>query len=256
MSEHSNNILTLPVVDMVDERQAILLDIFRFITAMQLRRNIQQIYIYGLHNTQHLVNHTGAIIALNHQSYWNTPLFLYLSELLGKRAFSFMPKEYLSNRAYLRWCGIIPLATNTPSIAQTQLRNAFKLATEPTQLWAYPQEQHHSVHFRPMQFNHNIGLLASSTAYPIVPTTIQFLFHDDKRPHAYIHFGTPLSSKASMIDFTHAVSLGLDAIQAFYKNPSSNEFQALFKRNDKRPSWFRQALSMFASWSLRDHDAP
>ena len=132
MSDYSNNILTLPVIDLIDERRPILLDIFRFIMSLQLRKNIEQVYVHGLSNTQHLVNDIGAIIAPNHQSYWDAALFFYLSEMLGKRAFAFMSEDNLNNVAFLRWCGAIPLATHAPTLAMSQLRNAFKLATEPT----------------------------------------------------------------------------------------------------------------------------
>jgi 1-acyl-sn-glycerol-3-phosphate acyltransferase len=237
-------------MDMVDERRPIVLDIFRLIMGLKLKKNIHQMYVYGLANTQHLVNDTGAIIAPNHQSYWDSALFFYLSELLGKRAFVFMAEENLDNLAFFRWCGAIPLKIQSPSIAMAQLRTAFKIATEPTQFWIFPQGLHRPPHLRPLKFKKGVTTLASSTDYPIVPTAIQYLYQDDEQPNVYIHFGSPLSPHASPIDIEEAVSLGLEDIDSFYQNADSVEFTPLFKRPAPRRSWFTRALSRFAQWSF------
>ena len=252
MSNQPHNILTLPIMDVVDERRPIVLDIFRLIMSLKLKKNIHQMYVYGLANAQHLVNDTGAIIAPNHQSYWDAALFFYLSENLGKRAFVFMAEENLKNLAFLRWCGAIPLKIQHPSIAMTQLRNAFKLAIEPTQFWIFPQGRHRPQHLRPLNFKKGVTVLASSTDYPIVPTAIQYLYQDEEKPSAYIHFGSPLSPHASPIDIEQAVSLGLEAIDSFHQNPDSVEFIPLLKRSSPRQSWFTRVLSRYAHWSFGD----
>ena len=100
-----------------------------------------KLYIYGLSNVQQLCLEKGAIFAPNHQSYWDLALFIMLSEKIGKRAFVYMDHERLLKYNFWRWCGAIPIKKSQSSVNTAQLAQAYRLCTEPTQLWMFSENQ-------------------------------------------------------------------------------------------------------------------
>lgn len=251
-SDNFPTVFNLPNVRLKDERSPIFLDIIRWMTSWKLRRNFAQIYIQNLEMAQSISVETGAVFALNHVSNWDISLFFELSELLSKHAFLFLPESQIQFKSYLRWCGTIPLNTDTPMLAHAQIRQTHKLSPEPTQFWMFPQHRNYSTHKPTLNFQPEIKLLSSHLEIPVIPVAIQYLYTDSEKPTVYISFQEPLPYHCSLTDIENSVKRGFTTIDTCHLSKDHKAFNALYKWNKTRlPSLFSQVLSMIAEWRLQ-----
>ena len=225
--------IDLPFVQPKDERIGWFYTLIRRIMVGKLAKGMEQVYIHNLKTSRELTTKKGAIIAPNHTSYWDSCLFFLLSHMLGNRSFVFVAKLTLERLPFLRWCGSIPLDTNSKGIALQQLIATKHLTSEPTQFWIFPQGEHRPIN-QPLEFQKGVTVLAQSLVLPIVPVAIQYLYKDDEKPIAYVSFGNPLPFDASLDDIEQSVQHGLDDIQAFHMGRKAYDFIPLFQCSSKK----------------------
>jgi len=251
MSTPNPTVFQLPSIRLSDERSPIFLDVIRWMMAWKLDGHVEQLYIDNLHGAQEIANDTGAIIAPNHVSYWDSCLFFTLSELLSKRAFVFVKQDTLERLSFLRWCGAIPLNTNSSTQAHIQLKQGSRLCTDPTQLWIFPQGEHRPAHLSALRFKRGVTKLAEHTGLPIIPVAIQYLYKDGEKPIAYVSFRDPLPHHASVMDIEAEVKRGLQDIDAFHLGKDNDRFIAHYKRKVReRENLPTRILAWFALWRL------
>ena len=251
----SNNlptILTLPSVRLKDERSPIFLDVVRWVVSWKLRRHFAQIYVQNMEMAQAISVETGAIFALNHVSNWDYRLFFELSELLSKHAFIFVPEQQTQQQAFLRWCGAIPLNTETPTKTHAQIRQTHKLCTEPTQFWIFPQEHPYPTGKSHLQFRPEVTKLSSHLELPVISVAVQYIYRKSDKPIACISFQDPLPHHCSVFDIEGSIKRGLSSIDGFHIGKDKEGFTPLYKRGfiDKKPLLSR-ILSLFAQWKLK-----
>ena len=248
---NSPTVLTLPSIRLKDERTVFFLDFIRLMMSWKLDSHVEQLYVQNMREIQELANETGVIIAPNHVSYWDSCLFFTLSEHISRRAFVFVAQSTLERLPFLRWCGAIPLNTQSRTQALAQLKQAHRLSTEPTQFWIFPQGEHRPPHLQPLRFKQGVTTLAHHLELPVVPVAIQYLYRDSEKPVAYVSFRPPLPHHCSVLDIEGEVKRGLTEIDQFHLGKNDDSFVPLYKRSTtKKENLPTRLLAWFASWRL------
>ncbi len=194
-----------------DERVPLFYRFIRWLMVRKLGQNLEQVYIQNLEQVQHLLIEQSVIIAPNHVCYWDSCMYFLLSGLLGPRAFVLVAQQTLRRLPFLRWCGSIPLNTDSKEQAIAQLKGLSNLNTESTQFWIFPQGEHRPTQCMPLKCKKGVLLLAQDLKIPIVPMSIQYLYRNSEQPVAYISFQSSLSHTVGLSELEQSLKQGLDA---------------------------------------------
>lgn len=154
-----------------------------------LPRNFERVEATGHVQTSEV----PVIYIANHSSWWDGLLiFQVVEDHLRGNHYMLVAQEGLENYRFFRKLGAF-------SINQTRIRDVVASLQYATQLleagscvWLFPQGQILHQDQRPYLFGTGIGYLLHQKQVPVVPVTLHYLFGEEKKPIASLHFGKPI----------------------------------------------------------------
>jgi 1-acyl-sn-glycerol-3-phosphate acyltransferase len=182
-------------------RKAWIVALFSFWVRGMLRRHFHAVH---LHREALLPLQSGepecpAVIFLNHASWWDPLVMLYLSRCLFPSAEGYAPieAEQLRRYAFFRWLGLFAVRAGSSSGGRDFLRAArLIIERDSSMLWITPEGRFVDVRERPVRFAPGIAHLA--LRHPrarFVPLAVEYAFGMEKLPEVYLRFGNALSGE-------------------------------------------------------------
>lgn len=211
-----------------NERWPVFYHFIRRMMTKKLQKNMEQLYIYNLDEVRTLADSKTIILAPNHVAYWDSCLYFLLSNEIGARPFVYVAQSTLQRLPFLRWCGAVPVNTNSKEDALSQLRSATTLNTEPTQFWIFPQGEHRPT-TAPIRCKRGVQILATSVDACIIPVSIQYLYRDGEHPIAYVRFQPALPSNTPLSALNQSLQQGLEQITEDHINEASERYTPYYK---------------------------
>ncbi|MEP6603194.1 MAG: lysophospholipid acyltransferase family protein [Spartobacteria bacterium] len=133
------------------------------------------------------------VIYLNHSSWWDPLVCLFLSQHFFADRASFAPIDsaMLERYRFFRHLGFFGIDPQQNHRAAKFLRTAHAILASPTNiLWLTPQGRFVDVRARPLELQAGLGALASRTLNAVfVPLAIEYSFWTESRPEILVSFG-------------------------------------------------------------------
>lgn len=133
------------------------------------------------------------VIYLNHASWWDPLVCLYLSRKWFSDRRSYAPIDVASLRKYgfFKYLGIFGVERNSTRGAMTFLRTMRAiLASRRNLVWLTPQGRFMDVRERPLRLQRGLGVLAvQAQEVEFLPLAIEYSFWTEPRPEILISFG-------------------------------------------------------------------
>lgn len=194
---------------------ATLLKVFALYSRQHVRRNFHSIRI--LKNKLPQPNVSGSVVIyLNHASWWDPLICLFLARKFFADRMSFAPIDAESIRRYgfFKHLGFYGVEKESVFGVMNFLRTTCSLlASQRSAVWLTPQGRFEDVRKRPLRLQRGIGSLARRmTNVAFVPLAIEYLFWTEPRPEILLSFGQPvlpagpaLLNSAEMTEFFGSV---------------------------------------------------
>jgi 1-acyl-sn-glycerol-3-phosphate acyltransferase len=169
------------------------LSLFRAYTRRYLKRHFHAVRMSGY---PLLAADRPAVVYLNHASWWDPLIALFLGERLFRGRDSFGPIEarQLERYGVFRGLGFFGVEPGTTGGALTFLRTSRAvLSGGGNMLWLTPQGCFADPRKRPIKFLDGLGQLALQARHAVfLPLAIEYPFWQERRPEALVRFGAPL----------------------------------------------------------------
>ncbi len=173
------------------------LRLFHLYNRSYLARRFHAVRLLGEARPPSLAPDQSAVIYLNHASWWDPLLCLFLSGKLFAGHHSYAPIEAESLRRYpfLRHLGLFPLRQGSLRGGRNFLAQADHLLSQPASLlWLTPQGRFADVRQRPLGFAAGIGHVARRfPGLAFIPLAVEYTFWEERLPEALVAFGAPVS---------------------------------------------------------------
>lgn len=157
-----------------------------------IRRNCTQALNVPLENP--------LIIFLNHPSWWDPLLCLFLARSYFSERNHYAPMELLAlNRySFFTRLGFFGVEQGTRRGAVTFLRTSEAILCRPgSTLWVTPQGKFTDPRVRPVQLRPGLGALASRLPQAIfIPLALEYPFWEERFPEVVFRFGAPVHLEA------------------------------------------------------------
>ena len=174
------------------------------------------------------------VIYLNHASWWDPLICLYLARQWFSHRTSVAPidAEMLKQYAFFKHLGFYPVELGTARGARNFLRTTAELLqSERHMLWLTPQARFVDPRERPIPFRRGLGALANRVEHALyVPMAIDYTFWTEPQPEVLISFGQPVVPEESIVSsisdwttfFAHALEETQDNLmeKACRRDPS------------------------------------
>ena len=136
------------------------------------------------------------VIYLNHASWWDPLVCLYLSRKWFPERTSFAPIDAFSLRQYrfFKHLGLYGVEQHSTRGALTFLRTTRAiLESKRNVVWMTPQGRFKDVRERPLRLQRGIGALAVQTEdVEFLPLAVEYTFWTEPRPEILVSFGEPV----------------------------------------------------------------
>jgi 1-acyl-sn-glycerol-3-phosphate acyltransferase len=160
-----------------------------------LRRHFHRLYMTELSSLKAL-DERPLLICLNHPSWWDPLLAVYLSqEIFSKRRhYAPIAAAGISKYKFFEKLGFFPIDGQTRNGAFRFLQiGRSALSTQGCTFWVTAQGQFEDVRVRPTKFQTGVGHLArSSTGFVMLPLALEYSFWRERTPEAFVCFGEPI----------------------------------------------------------------
>jgi hypothetical protein len=137
------------------------------------------------------------VVYLNHASWWDPLLAVWLAARFMPRRIHFGPIEdgQMTRYGFFKWIGIFGVEKGTGSGARRFLRVAQGLLARPEAvLWLTPQGRFADVRERPVRFAAGLSHLAARMPDAhFVPLALEYGFGQERVPEIFARFGAPVS---------------------------------------------------------------
>lgn len=137
-----------------------------------------------------------AVVYLNHASWWDPLVCLFLHRHFFSRCSPFAPIDARALRKYPLFgrLGFFGVEQGTAQGAREFLRTAGAIMQErASTLWITPQGRFQDVRERPLEFHSGLGCLAGRwTNGSVLPLAVEYVFWEERLPEVLIRFGQPI----------------------------------------------------------------
>lgn len=161
---------------------------FRTLIRRSVRRNLRGVWLRGP------LPDGGAIVAMNHHSWWDGYVIADLTWSFGRRPVVLMDDAQLDRFAFFRSLGVL---------GTRELRESVRRARAGEWVWIFPEGR-----LRPQgplgPLQPGASWMARAADVPLVPVALRVVLRGHEHPEAYLRVGTP----------TRDVSAGLAATLA------------------------------------------
>lgn len=160
-----------------------------------LRRHFHRLYLLEQWPLSELGD-APLLVCLNHPSWWDPLLAVYLSQRLfaNRRHYGPMAAAGLSKYKFFERLGFFGIAPETREGAFRFLQiGRAALATPDCTFWVTAQGQFEDVRVRPTKFQAGAGHLARfSSGFIMLPLALEYSFWHERTPEAFACFGQPI----------------------------------------------------------------
>jgi 1-acyl-sn-glycerol-3-phosphate acyltransferase len=168
---------------------------FRAYTRRYLRRHFNAVRISSF---PRLAADRPAVVYLNHASWWDPLLSLFLAERLfpARPVFGPIEARQLERYGIFRGLGFFGVEPGTIRGGLKFVRTSEVILSDPARmLWLTPQGRFADPRERPATFREGLGQLALRARHAVfVPLAIEYPFWQERLPEALVRFGAPVSA--------------------------------------------------------------
>ena len=169
---------------------------FTFIFAYDLKRSFQAV---RLHGAMPALDGRPVVCVVNHPSWWDAALFIWLpGALFGRRCFAPMEAAMVAHYPFFERIGAFPVATGSAAGAAGFLAAGERVLAEPDALLLVnAQGRFTDVRARPVALSPGLAHLARRVPTAVfLPLAFEYVFWDERRPNALLRFGEPVPAAA------------------------------------------------------------
>ena len=160
-----------------------------------LRRHFHRLYLLERSPLDELGD-VPVLICLNHPSWWDPIIAVYLSQQLfaERRHYGPIAAAGISKYKFFERLGLFGIAPDTREGAFRFLQvGRAALATPGCMFWVTAQGQFEDARVRPTKFQTGAGHLArSSSRFVMLPLALEYSFWRERTPEAFACFGKPM----------------------------------------------------------------
>jgi 1-acyl-sn-glycerol-3-phosphate acyltransferase len=160
-----------------------------------LRRHFHRLYLLEQSPLRELSD-APILICLNHPSWWDPVIAVYLSQKLfaNRRHYSPIAAAAISKYKFFEKLGFFAIDPKTRDGAFRFLQiGRSALATPGSTFWVTAQGQFEDVRMRPTTFQSGVGHLARfSSGFIMLPLALEYSFWRERTPEAFACFGEPI----------------------------------------------------------------
>jgi len=187
-----------------------------------LRRHFHRLYILKC-SALKAIEDKPLLICLNHPSWWDPLLALYLSQEMfsQRRHYGPIAAAAVGKYKFFEKLGFFPIDPHTRDGAFRFLQiGRSALATRRCTLWVTAQGQFEDVRVRPTKFQAGVGHLARSSAgFVMLPLALEYSFWRERTPEAFMCFGEPIEvddgRSKSAHDWTKTFASAVESTQDY-----------------------------------------
>lgn len=159
-----------------------------------LKRHFHGVYLAPGSKPPQFEPHQPLIVYLNHASWWDPLLMLWLGALLypGRRQYGPMDAAQLERYSFFKYLGVFGVRQGGNLAARSFLRNAESLLSrQGSMLWLTPQGRFADIRERPVRFAPGLSHLATRLPEAVfIPLSFEYTFGQERHPEIFIRFGT------------------------------------------------------------------
>ena len=218
------------------ERFAPAVSFFRWFATRKLAASLDGVYVRGLAPLREALDSGPVIVALNHVSWWDVMLIIWLDGYIHADMRAVMDAGNLRRLPYFGLIGAVPLERKDKQQTWRDIAAIAGLLDRPNRmLYIFPQGRHRPTGIRPLGLKSGVRVLAAQAGVPVFPISIQYGFRETERIAATLDVGTPLSPPVDGADPTwlshleEALIRGLVAGEAWldrgYRAPDGGGFE-------------------------------
>lgn len=163
------------------------------------------------------------LICLNHPSWWDPLVAVYLSQRLfpDRRHYGPIAAAALGKYSFFERLGFFGIDPNTREGAFRFLQIGRSVLSVPDgTLWVTAQGKFTDVRVRPTTFQAGVGHLArSSSRFAMIPLALEYSFWQERTPEAFVCFGEPITVEdgrsQTAAEWTATFAAALERTQAY-----------------------------------------
>ena len=136
------------------------------------------------------------IFILNHPSWWDPLVGIWLTELYPKReAFCPMDARGMEKYKFFSWLGFYGVELDSPRGAVNFLRKSMAILSMPnSMIWITAQGKFTDPRERPIRLRNGVGHLAARLQKGhAVPVAFEYCFWNERNPEILVRFGQPIA---------------------------------------------------------------
>ena len=166
---------------------------FRWFSRRKLAGAMDGVYVRGLETLSQALADGPVIVALNHASWWDILLIIWLDGLVDADARAVMDARNLKKLPYFGLIGAVPLDRQDKPQAWRDIASIAGLLDRPNRLvFIYPQGRHRPTGIRPLGLKPGVRVLAAHARVPVIPVSVQYGFRETEKITATLDIGAPL----------------------------------------------------------------
>lgn len=193
--------MSAPGAAVARARSAPAVRFFRWFAERKLRGAMDGVYVRGLDTLRGALAQGPVIVALNHASWWDILLIIWLDGQLDADARAVMDARNLRKLPYFGLIGAVPLDREDRERGQRDLAAIATLLDRPNRLvFIYPQGRHRPTGIRPLGLKAGVRALAAQAQAPVVPISVQYGFRETEKITATVAIGGALAPPADAAD--------------------------------------------------------
>ena len=166
-----------------------------FIIRRSLNRGLSGIWQRGDWDA---LKNEGAILALNHHSWWDLYLSWFIRQRLARKASGIMREEQLERFRFFRAIGVI---------SERELKEALRRLEKGELLFIFPEGELRQAG-KVEQVQRGVSFLARRASVAIYPVAIRVAMRGGERPEAFIELGSAIEARTE--DTLESLKLSLN----------------------------------------------
>ena len=184
-----------PSVDADVQISPVLLSAFLRYIQWSLKRHFHRVHLATGGEPPPIAAGHPLIVYLNHASWWDPLLMLWLGARLypDRRQYGPMDAAQLERYSFFKRLGVFGVPRGGSMSARSFLRySEALLSQEGTMLWLTPQGRFADIRERPVRFAPGLAHLATRLPHAIfIPLAFEYAFAQERHPEIFMRFGAP-----------------------------------------------------------------
>lgn len=196
------------------KKNSVISFLFSKLAERQIRKQFRRVSLTKRSVIPELSQNVPTIVILNHSSWWDAMVCLYLSRVLFKREdYGVFAEEQLKRYGIFRYIGCFSVNRTSTKDFKHFLKYTIELLDQKSRmLWIFPQGELVSNDLRPFDFKKGFAVIASKLQrVQILKLAISYDFWIDSRPEVVIDVISSETFSGSEIDpETYAAECGFE----------------------------------------------